>query len=266
MPFVLLMQSVITTVVPFLTPVLITLVLLVHHWYTAATVFVLCVSCRDDQQHHLGWDSTSESESDCTLMTLCCSHAGGLVMQCCSQIQYYCCAPQTNSLQFWMSSRCSVGHLTVRMGDRKGGFARTVCTGLSLSGRTDVLYICWPAEAYILHIVLLQVLVYHDLLGMMQHPHHAKVTPKFCKQFGNVGEVVQSALQQYKAEVGNKEFPSQQYSPYKLSEAESAELLRVLHDQGYTKGSDAVEEMCKDLPAVREAAANLLLDVSTPMQ
>ncbi|CAD5327378.1 unnamed protein product [Arabidopsis thaliana] len=25
------------------------------------------------------------------------------------------------------------------------------------------------------------VLVYHDLLGMMQHPHHAKVTPKFCK-------------------------------------------------------------------------------------
>jgi hypothetical protein len=31
--------------------------------------------------------------------------------------------------------------------------------------------------------------VYHDLLGMMQHPHHAKVTPKFCKQFGAVGEV-----------------------------------------------------------------------------
>eukprot|EP00798_Chlamydomonas_sp_ICE-L_P028055 gene28055-31156_t len=27
-----------------------------------------------------------------------------------------------------------------------------------------------------------QVLVYHDLLGMMSHPHHAKVTPKFCKQ------------------------------------------------------------------------------------
>ncbi|GFP81325.1 3-methyl-2-oxobutanoate hydroxymethyltransferase 2 mitochondrial [Phtheirospermum japonicum] len=26
-----------------------------------------------------------------------------------------------------------------------------------------------------------QVLVYHDLLGMLQHPHHAKVTPKFSK-------------------------------------------------------------------------------------
>ena len=36
---------------------------------------------------------------------------------------------------------------------------------------------------------LLQVLVYHDLLGMMQHPHHAKVTPKFCKQYAAVGEV-----------------------------------------------------------------------------
>ena len=27
-----------------------------------------------------------------------------------------------------------------------------------------------------------QVLVYHDLLGMTSHPHHAQVTPKFCKQ------------------------------------------------------------------------------------
>jgi len=35
----------------------------------------------------------------------------------------------------------------------------------------------------------LQVLVYHDLLGMMQHPHHAKVTPKFCKQYAAVGQV-----------------------------------------------------------------------------
>ena len=35
-----------------------------------------------------------------------------------------------------------------------------------------------------------QVLVYHDLLGMMQHPHHAKVTPKFCKQYAAVGQVL----------------------------------------------------------------------------
>ena len=117
---------------------------------------------------------------------------------------------------------------------------------------------CLPLE--------LQVLVYHDLLGMMQHPHHAKVTPKFCKQFGNVGEVVQSALQQYKAEVSSGEFPSQLHSPYKLSETETAELMRALHDEGYMKGSAAIEEMCKDVPAVKEAIKGALLEVQPPMQ
>ena len=43
--------------------------------------------------------------------------------------------------------------------------------------------------------------MYHDLLGMMQHPHHAKVTPKFCKQYAAVGAAIQSALQQYREEV-----------------------------------------------------------------
>ena len=46
-----------------------------------------------------------------------------------------------------------------------------------------------------------QVLVYHDLLGMMQHPHHAKVTPKFCKQYAAVGAAIQEALQSYAEEV-----------------------------------------------------------------
>ena len=46
-----------------------------------------------------------------------------------------------------------------------------------------------------------QVLVYHDLLGMMQHPHHAKVTPKFCKQYAAVGAAIQDALQAYAEEV-----------------------------------------------------------------
>ena len=47
----------------------------------------------------------------------------------------------------------------------------------------------------------LQVLVYHDLLGMMQHPHYVKVTPKFCKQYASVGTVIQEALQSYRDEV-----------------------------------------------------------------
>ncbi len=50
-------------------------------------------------------------------------------------------------------------------------------------------------------VILLQVLVYHDLLGMMQHPHYVKVTPKFCKQYASVGTVIQEALQSYRDEV-----------------------------------------------------------------
>lgn len=43
--------------------------------------------------------------------------------------------------------------------------------------------------------------MYHDLLGMMQHPHYVKVTPKFCKQYASVGTVIQEALQSYRDEV-----------------------------------------------------------------
>ena len=57
-----------------------------------------------------------------------------------------------------------------------------------------------------------QVLVYHDLLGMMQHPHYVKVTPKFCKQFASVGVIIQEALQSYKDEVGHPVLTSCQQS------------------------------------------------------
>ena len=95
------------------------------------------------------------------------------------------------------------------------------------------------------HVIAMQVLVYHDLLGMMQHPHHAKVTPKFCKQFGNVGEVVQAALQQYRAEVTNGEFPSAQFSPYKLAENEAAVFAEQLDAAGFSRAAHAVSEMTK---------------------
>ena len=42
-----------------------------------------------------------------------------------------------------------------------------------------------------------QVLVYHDLLGFTRHPHHAKVTPKFSKQYADVGAVVGDALRAF---------------------------------------------------------------------
>lgn len=78
---------------------------------------------------------------------------------------------------------------------------------------------------------------------MMQHPHHAKVTPKFCKQFGSVGAAVQEALQQYKAEVTSGAFPSEQYSPYKLAEAERNVLADQLDQAGFGKAAAAVAEL-----------------------
>lgn len=54
-----------------------------------------------------------------------------------------------------------------------------------------------------------QVLVYHDLLGMMQHPHYVKVTPKFCKQYASLGLVIQDALRQYTEDVRPSAFHHQ---------------------------------------------------------
>jgi hypothetical protein len=166
-----------------------------------------------------------------------------------------------------------------------------------------------------------QVLVYHDLLGMMSHPHHAKVgctqclprtapacltharttqppqlllapaatlpaaapgaapacgkahaagrparpaahstlthppahptylppaapqvTPKFCKQYARVGEIIQGALQQYREDVSAGHFPGRQYSPYKIPPAEVEALVGELRQRGMAQVAHAVEQ------------------------
>ncbi|CAH9056984.1 unnamed protein product [Cuscuta epithymum] len=84
-----------------------------------------------------------------------------------------------------------------------------------------------------------QVLVYHDLLGMMQHPHHAKVTPKFCKQFGHVGDEINRALLAYKEEVTSGSFPGAAYSPYKISPTEMDGFVEELQKLGYNDAASA---------------------------
>jgi 3-methyl-2-oxobutanoate hydroxymethyltransferase len=84
------------------------------------------------------------------------------------------------------------------------------------------------------------VLVYHDLLGMMSHPHHAKVTPKFCKRYAEVGQVIQSALAQYRQDVEEGTFPGQQYSPYSIPVDEVDQLVQQLRESGMQAEADAV--------------------------
>lgn len=93
---------------------------------------------------------------------------------------------------------------------------------------------CHRVMLMIMHLFY-QVLVYHDLLGFMQHPHHAKVTPKFCKQFGQVGKNIQDALGEYKKEVESREFPGIQYSPYKIKPTELEEFSHELDKLGLSK-------------------------------
>ncbi|MQL95992.1 hypothetical protein Taro_028667 [Colocasia esculenta] len=87
----------------------------------------------------------------------------------------------------------------------------------------------------------MQVLVYHDLLGMLQHPHHAKVTPKFCKQYGKVGDVINKALSEYKQDVESKAFPSAAHTPYKINTADVTGFLNELQKMGLNEAASAAE-------------------------
>lgn len=92
-----------------------------------------------------------------------------------------------------------------------------------------------------------QVLVYHDLLGMMQHPHHAKVTPKFCKQYAHVGDVINKALTEYKEEVTSGSFPGPAHSPYNINAADVDGFLNELQKLGLDKAASAAAEAAEKM-------------------
>lgn len=117
------------------------------------------------------------------------------------------------------------------------------------------------------------MLVYHDLLGMLQHPHHAKVnstivcplvvtlplhmklfllnkkathllqvTPKFCKQYAQVGNIVNKALLEYKKEVTNGSFPGPAHTPYEISPSDVGDFSNELQKLGLGKAASAAAE------------------------
>ncbi len=93
--------------------------------------------------------------------------------------------------------------------------------------------------------------MYHDLLGMMSHPHHAKVSPKFCKRYAEVGGIIQSALQQYRDEVSNRTFPGLRYSPYTIKRDEVAALEDELVKAGMDEVAAAVRAAADEEAAAR---------------
>jgi 3-methyl-2-oxobutanoate hydroxymethyltransferase len=73
-----------------------------------------------------------------------------------------------------------------------------------------------------------QVLVYHDILGILHHPHYEKHIPSFCKRYSTLGSNIHHALSQYRSEVLSGDFPSAEFSPYKMSEGETIKFEKML--------------------------------------
>jgi len=94
-----------------------------------------------------------------------------------------------------------------------------------------------------------QVLVYHDLLGIMNNPHHEKHVPKFCKRYGNIGSHINQSLVEYCQEVKDGVFPDEQYSPYKMpiDEAIKFDELMKLDDEKRKLQSQLIDKKLRDL-------------------
>lgn len=87
-----------------------------------------------------------------------------------------------------------------------------------------------------------QVLVYHDMLGILNHPHHTKVAPKFSKQFAGLALQIHGAILQYCKDVEHRDFPDQAHSPYKIPDEEFQNFLQEAGNLSDTRESQKNEE------------------------
>lgn len=96
-----------------------------------------------------------------------------------------------------------------------------------------------------------QVLVYHDMLGMMSHPHHQEFMPKFCKSYAQVGHAITEGLDAFKKEVEDGTFPGEEYSPYLMNEEETR-VFEVLLEQDSIERERKHEEATKKMKQADE--------------
>ena len=66
-----------------------------------------------------------------------------------------------------------------------------------------------------------------------------QVTPKFCKQYARVGDVINKALSEYKEEVTNGSFPGPSHSPYKMNADDANGFSEELVKLGLNKAASA---------------------------
>ena len=95
-----------------------------------------------------------------------------------------------------------------------------------------------------------QVLVFHDLLGMLSHPHHEEFVPKFCKKYASVGLAINEGLDNFRQDVEGGVFPGEGFSPYKMSAEETLkfeEMLKGSQSSDMTKSERPEGEEMEDL-------------------
>jgi 3-methyl-2-oxobutanoate hydroxymethyltransferase len=66
-----------------------------------------------------------------------------------------------------------------------------------------------------------------------------QVTPKFCKRFGNVGDVINKALSEYKKEVETETFPGPSHTPYKMTPTDVDGFANALQKMSLSDAADA---------------------------
>ena len=87
-----------------------------------------------------------------------------------------------------------------------------------------------------------QVLVYHDLLGVMHHPHHHKHVPSFCKYYAKLGTEIHNALMAFKQDVHQQAFPTEEaHSPYKMSAEEQDKFLELMEYDKTTREEESAK-------------------------
>lgn len=82
-----------------------------------------------------------------------------------------------------------------------------------------------------------------------------QVTPKFCKMYSKVGEIVQAALSEYNQEVSERVFPALAHSPYRLGKDQLEPFLKELQNRGFHDAAEAAHGAAdKELEADRSKA------------
>jgi hypothetical protein len=68
---------------------------------------------------------------------------------------------------------------------------------------------------------------------------NVQVTPKFCKQYAQVGLLINDGLTSFRKDVEYGQYPSAATSPYRMSEEELAIFSDLLHEAGLPDSSKA---------------------------